>query len=180
VLPASVPPGEVELAAGLAAAGQPAAQYARLGTVKVEGVDRELNEPELRARLGSRFGNDVELVGIDSKSRRARAGDTLDMTLVWRAAAQPSSDYLLTVALLDEGGKVTVLQENEPTGGKRPTSGWTPDEYVEDGWKVRLPRELPRGRSRIAVSVVDPITNQRLRADTGSAWVELPFEVGAE
>jgi hypothetical protein len=180
VVPTALASGEVELLAGLAEAGQPAAQYARLGTVKVEGVDRELEEPELRARLGSRFGTEVELVGVDSKARRARAGDTFDMTLVWRASAPPSHDYLLTVALQDERGRVSVLQENEPAGGKRPTSGWTTDEYVEDGWKVRLPRELPSGRSRIVVSVVDPVSNQRVPSDAGSLWVELPFEVNAE
>jgi 4-amino-4-deoxy-L-arabinose transferase-like glycosyltransferase len=180
VVPASLPTGEIELLAGLAEVGQPAAQNLLLGTVKVEAVDRELKEPELRARLDTPFGNEVELVGVDSKSRRARAGDTLDMTLVWRASATPSHDYLLTVALQDERGGIAVLQENEPAGGKRPSSGWTTDEYVEDGWKVRLPRELPPGRARIVVSVVDPVSNQRVPSSSGSVWVELPFEVNAE
>ena len=88
-------------------------------------------------------------------------------------------DQLLTVALMDEGGKLISQWESEPAG-KRPTSGWTTDEYIEDGWKVRLPRELPRGKVRLVVSMVDPVTSQRVQTAGGSLWAELPLEVTAE
>ena len=51
---------------------------------------------------------------------------------------------------------------------------------VEDGWKLRLPRDLPRGGVRLAVSLVDPATNQRVPTEAGATWVDLPLEVGAE
>ena len=72
----------------------------------------------------------------------------------------------MTLALLDEAGRIHAQQESEPAGGKRPTSGWTADEYVEDGWKLRLPRDLPRGRVRLAVSLVDPVANRRVPTTT--------------
>ena len=180
VLPAALSTGQFELAAGLASTGQPAAQHVSIGTVSVERADRELTEPELRARLDVTFASGAELLGLDYKVRRVRAGDTVDLTLVWRALGPIVGDQTVTLALLDEAGRIVAQQESEPAGGKRPTSGWTTDELVEDGWKFRLPRELPRGRSRLAVSLVDPRTNQRVTTADGSSWVILPAEVGSE
>jgi hypothetical protein len=180
VLPATLPAGPVELAAGLAAPSGTPGQYVSLGTVAVQTADRETSLPDLRARLDTRFADGAELIGLDSKARRARPGDAVDLTLVWRAAAPIPGDDVVTIALLDEAGRVLAQQESEPAGGKRPTSGWTADEYVEDGWKVRLPRDLPRGRPRLAVSLVDPVAGRRLPTETGATWVDLPIEVGSE
>jgi hypothetical protein len=180
VLPATLSAGELDLAVGLASVGQPAARHVSIGTVAVQAADRVVKEPEVRARLDARFVNGAELVGLDYKGRRARAGETVDLTLVWRAARPISADQLVTVALVDNAGQIHAQQESEPAGGKRPTSGWTSDEYVEDGWKVRLPRDLPRGTARLAVSLVDPIANQRVRTAAGTVWVDLPIDVGPE
>jgi hypothetical protein len=180
VLPATLPAGTVELAAGLAAPSGMVSQYVTLGTLTMQSADRELGEPELRARLGSQFAGGAALVGFEYKGRRARTGDTVDLTLVWRTAGPIQDDQLVTVALLDEAGRVMAQQESEPAGGKRPTSGWTADEYVEDGWKFRLPRDLPRGRVRLAVSLVDTVSGKRLPTDAGTIWVDLPIEVGGE
>jgi hypothetical protein len=109
-----------------------------------------------------------------------RPGDNIDLTLVWHTDTPISGDHLLTLALLDENGRLLAQWESEPAGDKRPTSGWTTDEYIEDGWKVRLPREVPRGKLRLAVSMVDPVTNQRLPTAGGSVWAELPLEVTTE
>jgi len=180
VLPAALSTGQFELAAGLASTGRPAPQHVSIGTVSVERADRELTEPELRARLDVTFASSAELLGLDYKVRRVRAGDSVDLTLIWRALGPIVGDQTVTLALLDEAGRIVAQQESEPAGGKRPTSGWTTDEFVEDGWKFRLPRELPRGRSRLAVSLVDPRTNQRVTTADGSSWVILPVEVGSE
>jgi hypothetical protein len=180
VLPATLPVGEVELAAGLVSGSGAPTQYVSLGMVTVQEVDRQMTEPDLRGRIGARFAGGAELVGLDFKGRRARAGDTVDLTLVWRAGSQIQGDQIVTVALLDEAGRVLMLQESEPAGGKRPTSGWMGDEYVEDGWKVRLPRELPKGRVRLAVSLVDPVAGRRVLTESGATWVDLPIEVGSE
>ena len=180
VLPASLPAGQVELAAGLAGVGQPVAQHVALGSVAIQAADRQLTEPDLRARLDASFASGAELLGLDYKVRRVRAGDTVDLTLVWRARGPIGSDQTVALGLLDEAGRVVAQQESEPAGGKRPTSGWTADEYVEDGWRFRLPRDLPRGRVRLAVSLVDPVANRRVPTDDGTSWATLPIEVGSE
>jgi hypothetical protein len=180
VVPPTAPEGPLELATTLVTPSGSPGQYVSLGTLTVQAGDRQLTEPDLRARLGSRFVGGAELVGVDYKGRRARAGDTVDLTLVWRAGAPIPTDQAVTVAVLDEAGRVLAQQESEPAGNKRPTSGWTTDEYIEDGWKIRLPRELPRGRVRLAVSLVDPTSGLRVPTEGGGAWVDLPIEVGSE
>jgi 4-amino-4-deoxy-L-arabinose transferase-like glycosyltransferase len=180
VLPSALPAGPVELAAGLALESSGEVQYVSLGNVAVQAADRELKEPELRARVGAQFEGGAELVGLDYKGRRFRAGDQADLTLVWRASGLILGDRVVSLGLLDEAGRVLTQQDSEPAGGKRPTSGWTTDEYVEDGWKLRIPRDLPSGRARLAVSLVDPATNQRVPTTSGQVWAELPAEVGSE
>jgi len=179
-LPATLPAGDIELAVGLAAAGAVSSQYVGVGNVAVQAADRQMTEPDLRARIDARFPNGLELLGFDMRSRRVRPGDNLDLTLVWRTTVQSPTDQLVTLALLDDQGQILLQQESEPAGGKRPTSGWTTDEFVEDGWKLRVPRELPRGKVRLAVSLVDPLTNQRVPSTDGTVWIELPLEVGGE
>jgi hypothetical protein len=179
-LPSTLPAGTVELAAALATPGASPSQYVSLGTVPVQAADRDTAEPELKARLGNQFAGGAELVGFDTKGRRAKAGDQVDLTLIWRATAPITGDQIVTIGVLDDAGRVLAQQESEPAGGKRPTSGWTTDEYIEDGWKVRLPRELPKGRIRLAVSLVDQATGRRVPTDGGAAWVDLPIEVAAE
>jgi hypothetical protein len=179
-LPATLQAGEFEFAAALVPAGTAPSTYIGLGNLAVQPADRQLTEPDLRARVGANFANGAQLVGYDLKARRVKAGDNLDLTLVWRADVPIKGDHMLTLALLDEGGRILSQWESEPAGGKRPTTGWTADEFVEDGWKVRLPRDLPRGKVRLVVSMVDQVTNQRVRTDGGSVWAELPLEVAAE
>jgi hypothetical protein len=168
------------LAATLASPGGPPGQYVGLGSVSVQPADRQITEPDLKARIGRQFASGAELVGVDYKGRRLRAGDTADLTLVWRTTEPIRSDQTVTVAVLDEAGRVLAQQESEPAGNKRPTSGWTADEYIEDGWKLRLPRDLPRGKVRLAVSLVDPMSSQRVPVQGGGTWVDLPIEVGSE
>lgn len=180
VLPPTLAAGPIELAVSMSGAGSTPGQHVALGLLTVQEADRQLSEPDLRARIGVRFVGGAELVGLDYKGRRVRPGDTLDLTLVWRAGAPIQGDQAVTVAVLDEAGRILAQQESEPAGDKRPTSGWTTDEYVEDGWKVRLPRDLPRGRVRLAVSLVDPVAGQRLATESGATWVDLPIEVGSE
>jgi 4-amino-4-deoxy-L-arabinose transferase-like glycosyltransferase len=180
VLPPTLPAGELELAGGLTSGPGPAARYVPLGTLTVQAADRELRQPELRTPIGARFVSGVELVGLDYRGRRLKPGDSADLTLLWRAGGPVAHDQVVTVAVLDDAGRVLAQQESEPAGGKRPTSGWTEDELVVDGWRVRVPRDLPPGRVRLAVSLVDPIANSRVPTDAGTPWVELPIEVGSE
>jgi hypothetical protein len=180
VLPATLGAGSHEIGVGLAPPGTPIAQYLPIGTLAIQAAEREHELMELRARLDTRFIGGAELVGLEYKGRRVRAGDTASLTLAWRAATPVQNDLTVAVALLDEAGRILVGLESEPDGGERPTSGWLSDEYVEDEWKVRLPRELPAGCVRLAVSLIDPVANRRVQTEAGQSWVELPIEVGSE
>ena len=123
-LPASLPSGQFELAAGLAAPGSDTSTSVSLGSLTVQTADIERREPDLRARVHAAFANGAQLIGYDLKARRARPGDNLDLTLVWRAGTLMKGDQLLTLALMDEGGKLISQWESEPAGASaRPLAG---------------------------------------------------------
>jgi hypothetical protein len=84
------------------------------------------------------------------------------------------------VTLLDDAGRPVLQHDGEPAGGHRPTSGWTAEEVVEDIWRLRLPRDVPRGRLHVAVGLVSVASGKPALTDRGDERVMLPVEVPVE
>ena len=178
-VPATLPGGPLELAVGLAAPTERPERYVGLSTFAVQPVARLMDEPSVRTRQEARFGDVARLVGFDLRNRRVRPGDTADLTLVWQCLAETRDNYAVTLYVLGEDDRVLAQLEEEPAGGKRPTAGWTVGEYVEDGHRLRVPRDAPRGRLKLAVGLVDE-DGRRLLDGTGAERVVLQTELVTE
>jgi hypothetical protein len=179
VMPATLPAGSLELAVGLATPVERPERYVSLSTFAVESIARRMDEPSVRARQDARFGDIARLVGFDLRNRRVRPGENADLTLIWQAMAETRANYAVTLTLLGDGDRVIAQVDEEPAGGKRPTAGWTVGEYVEDGHRLRIPRDAPRGRLRLAVGLVDE-DGRRLLDTTGAERVVLQTELVTE
>jgi hypothetical protein len=179
IVPATLPGGALELAVGLAGPSERPERYVGLSTFSVQPVARLMDEPNVRMRQEARFGDLARLVGFDLRNRRVRPGENADLTLVWQALAETRDNYRVTLYLLGDGDRVIAQVEEEPAGGKRPTAGWTVGEYVEDGHRLRIPRDAPRGRLRIAVGLVDE-DGRPLLDNAGAAQVVLQTELVTE
>ena len=77
------------------------------------------------------------------KREELRPGDTLRLTLYWRAAAKLDLDYTVFVHLLDAARRVRAQVDSFPDAGMQPTSQWRPDELVRDAYQIAIPAELP-------------------------------------
>lgn len=69
------------------------------------------------------FENELELVGFELNPRQVAAGETVDLTLYWRAKRPLTTDYTLFAQVVD---KDTTLWANVNLG--QPTSLWEPGE----------------------------------------------------
>ncbi|MAU00785.1 MAG: hypothetical protein CL608_26875 [Anaerolineaceae bacterium] len=69
------------------------------------------------------FENELELVGFELNPRQVAAGDTVDLTLYWRAKRPLTTDYTLFVQVVD---KDTTLWANVNLG--QSTTLWQPGE----------------------------------------------------
>jgi 4-amino-4-deoxy-L-arabinose transferase-like glycosyltransferase len=164
----------------LDAEGRPAAQEG-LGAVHVEGRVRSFHVPSVDVPLGVVFGDAIELVGFDLRSRVSgkrevsdlHSGDELAVTLVWRALAPVDVDYTVTVQLLGPDGQVYGQMDVPPLDGDAPTSTWTLGEVLDTTYRFVITEAIPPGEYGLLVALYLPETGERLEVQKGGDAVTL-------
>lgn len=106
----------------------------------------------------------IELHGYDLAPASGRAGETLTLTLYWRAAALMVDNYDVFVHLVDESGQVVTQGDGPPLNGFRPTVSWRPGEVFSDEHLIPIPPELAPGAYRLWVGFYNRDTGERLPA----------------
>jgi hypothetical protein len=113
-------------------------------------------------RLDLRLGQDLELLGFTAGPAEVCAGDNLAVSLFWQAQRRPAQDYVVTLQLLDDSGRLRAQVDRPPVGGFRPTSSWTPGEVIRDNYGMALPSDLPPGRYHLIAGLYLPASLERL------------------
>ena len=101
----------------------------------------------------AQFGSGIELVGYDWSGDSITAGDTLFLTLYWRAS-QPIGSNLTTFTHIGTGldGEPMIAQhDGDPCQGLYPTGRWHPGEVIRDSFAIPIPADAPPGEFSIAV-----------------------------
>jgi hypothetical protein len=179
VLPATAPAEELELAVGVGPVGRSPERYEPMTTLTVRAIPRRFAEPNPQIRQEARFGDLARLVGYEVKDRRVKVGDSVVVTLHWQAMAETPDSFTVSLQLLGPDGQIVSRQEEEPAGGRRPTTGWLPGEYVEDEHRLRI-GPTPRGRYQLGVVVYRTEDRRRLLDPAGNDRVILGTEVVVE
>jgi hypothetical protein len=95
------------------------------------------------------------LLGSDLDQERVRPGETLSVTLYWKALSDMDIPYTVFVHLLGSDGQVASGHDGQPEGGTRPTTGWVPGEYITDRHDVKVPDGLNPGDYVLEVGLYD-------------------------
>ena len=74
------------------------------------------------------------------------AGEAAPVTLVWRALRPMTQNYVQTLQLIDEAGRLVVQQDRQLFDGALPTTLWQPDLDIIDATTFPLPSDLAPGR----------------------------------
>jgi hypothetical protein len=88
-----------------------------------------------------------------------KPGDTLRLTLFWRALQRPSADYTTFIHVTDHQGRIIFQEDFMPTPH---TTGWWPGDFV---WNERLftvPESVPPGEYQIITGMYLLATMDRL------------------
>jgi len=125
-------------------------------------VHRPGVEPIIPHRTDVWLGESIRLVGYRLARDNVNPGDTLLLTLYWRAGGPIDQDYTVFVHLLGPDGRLVAQQDNPPVRSTRPTSGWGVNELIEDPYEIRLPADAPFGEYTLSVGMYDPVTLERL------------------
>ncbi|GAB4402630.1 MAG: hypothetical protein Kow00123_13130 [Anaerolineales bacterium] len=109
-----------------------------------------------------RFEGKIALVGYDIDRRAAAPGETLRITLYWKALASVDKDYTVFVHLLGEGADIWGQRDSMPQGGLAPTSAWQVGQIIRDEYEVRVKDEAPPLVCTLEVGLYDAATGTRL------------------
>ncbi|MCK6577115.1 MAG: glycosyltransferase family 39 protein [Anaerolineae bacterium] len=90
------------------------------------------------------FGGLIELVGYAMSDFSPNAGDSLTLTLYWRALQPVAEDYIVFAHVIDPAQVMIYAgSDAQPANWTRPTSTWTVGEIVEDSHILTLSRDTP-------------------------------------
>ncbi len=107
----------------------------------------------------------VELLGYELNSEEVRPGETLWVTLYWRALQKMERDYTVSVKLWGRGDQIVGHEAMYPGWGTRPTSQWQPGDIFADTYGVSISKEaLAPSLCRIEVVLHDRETTKHLIA----------------
>jgi 4-amino-4-deoxy-L-arabinose transferase-like glycosyltransferase len=144
---------------------------ASFGGIPYAWVYQPDSEPVTPQRVGARLGESIRLEGFRLAQDRAAPGDTLWVTLYWRADAPVDKDYTVFVHLQALDGTLVAQQDNPPVRGTRPTSGWESDGLIEDPYEIQIPADAAFGEYVLSAGMYDPATGERLAAFASGEWL---------
>jgi hypothetical protein len=119
------------------------------------------------------LGEGITLAEVDVRLNAGRAaagflvpGDTVQVSLGWRAVTPLTADLLVSVQLLRPDGQLAAGLDRRPGNGFRPVSGWQPDETITDRLALEIPLGAPAGHYTLNVLMYDSQTGVRLPVQT--------------
>ncbi len=89
------------------------------------------------------FGDSLALLGYQLEPEEVTSGQSLHLTLYWKAMEKMAKDYHLSFYLLDERGESWAQRDFAPLEGAHPTSGWAEGEVVRDLYRLPIPPGVP-------------------------------------
>jgi len=163
-VPVDVPAGEYALEARVLPG-----EWIAFGQVNVEATQRRFDVPSIAHPLDVTFGDQITLLGYDLDRAQMQAGESITLTLVWRALKTPDDDYTVFTHLLDPSGVQRGGKDNPPVEGAYPTSHWVADEVIVDTYHIPLDANALPGEYSIEIGLY--------RFESGT---RLPLSIGGD
>ncbi|MFN8523204.1 MAG: hypothetical protein U0821_08885 [Chloroflexota bacterium] len=166
----------------------------RVGPVEVRAGDP--NVPGLEAASGAVYGERVKLesfglsyglnerrsapspINVDARAglAAARAGDTLQIDMLWRSLVDHPGRYVVSATIEDERGFRWANRDSEPVDNLYPTWMWSAGEPIRDQLRMPVPAETPPGRYKLRLRVLEhdsPLTALEPGRSTGATFASL-------
>lgn len=160
---ADILPGEYRLVAEMIdmVTGEPLKEI-ELGALRVQDRPRHFEVPSIQHPSKANLGDKVELLGYDLGLGPFTAGETLYLTLYWRALDRMETGYKVFTHLLGEDNQIWGQKDDIPGQGALPTTGWVKGEVVVDEYEIVISEGAPGGTYRLKIGMYDPLTEERL------------------
>lgn len=108
------------------------------------------------------LGQKIDLVGYDLDASSVRPGDTLTLTLYWRAREEMSEDYTVFNHVVDGEQRIWAQNDSYPVHGDYPTSFWGKGELIREERELVVSSDVPLGEYEVEVGLYLAPTGDRL------------------
>lgn len=130
--------------------------------LEIVAPERQTDLPAMGHKIGANFDDRATLLGYDLSPSSPQPGDTLRLTLYWRAEREMRQSYKVFAHLLDAEGRIHAQHDAVPADWTRPTTGWLPGEIVTDAHELTLDAGAPPGEYLLEVGLYEEQTGIRL------------------
>jgi hypothetical protein len=123
---------------------------------------------------GAGFGGKIRLNGVEVQkaSKIVAENESVQVKLWWSAQAALTRDYSVSLAVLDQSGRVIAQADGPPRADGTPeqTSQWQVGTYYEDLRQIHMPAGIDPGRYDLVVTVYQWWDGVRLTPEANSLW----------
>ncbi len=145
--------------------GQAVGDVVALGSLFVRPADPAWTIPQ---PMQVTLGDAVDLMGYEVSSPTARPGETVTLTLYWRARQPLPADYTVFVHLGD-AAPLVAQADGPPLAGRAPTSSWRPGQTVRDERRLVIRPDAAPGDYPLRVGLYLSSTGARLPVTAGGS-----------
>lgn len=141
-----------------------------LGCVTLEPPPGAFSNP-----VNADFGGELVLRGYEVTRRALRPGETTTVTLHWEARERLTTDYVISVQIIDPDPSRLLKAAQLDAPPDPPVTAWTPGAPVADSRALTIAADAPPGRYRLLVRVYpagDPAATLRVRGEAGAQSVD--------
>jgi hypothetical protein len=129
----------------------------RLEEIVVRGLPGAIPNP-----LRANFGDAITLVGYEMDRRVAMPGETIQLTLYWRAERPLAYDYSVFAHVIGTENQIWARDDGWPVEGNAPTRTWEPGRIVTDTRELTLVPVTPVGFHDVEVGLYGGPDGERL------------------
>lgn len=140
--------------------GQPAGDVVTVGEVRLfaSGSTR-VDLPRAAA-----VGDVAQFIGVElaGAGPTVRAGDTLTLTVAYRARHQADRELTQFVHVYSLEGGLIAQADAPPNAGNNPATSWIAGEVIRDTVRLTLSPEAQAGRYQVLWGLYDPVSGERM------------------
>jgi len=137
-----------------------------LGTLVVKDRERIFTMLEEGEPAGIEWQEGIRLARVAAPTS-ARAGETIPVTLIWRADRPTAGNWKVFIHLAGAAETTVAQGDGYPQGGAALTTTWQAGEVIADTHLINLASDLPEGEYQLKIGFYDEETNERLPLTPG-------------
>lgn len=132
-------------------------------------TSEQLPSPAEITYVNATFGGHMELIGYLYTPAETHPGETVSLTVYWRALAKMDQNYSVFAHLLAENDLIVGQRDMYPGQGTYPTTLWQAGDIVADTYVVPIsPATLAPAMAQFEVGLYLLESGERLRAADGA------------